>query len=339
MNISKYVGTLVLAGAAGAFALSSAGVVAEAKIKSITIGSNPAGSTYFLLAGGFAKLMQEQLKIRSTAQPHAGSSVYLPLMNKGEITLGLNSSLDSGLAFNGRGAYKGRATKKVRSLARIWILPYMYMVKESSGIKTVADLKGKKVIVNFKTNVSLAQTNRTILATAGLTIKDVKAVDSGGVVSGINMVVEGRADATTVALAMPQMRKAHAGVPGGLRIVSLGPKATDAFMSAGMAGLYTMRVKPSKRQPFVKQETHIAAFDTYLNAGTSVDDETAYAMAKAIVENWKQMQKDYGPLRGVSVTKLLPPNNPIPYHSGAVKYYKEAGMWSAANEKNDVDRR
>ena len=338
MKISKSIATLMLAGAAGAFALTSVGT-AEAKLKSITVGSNPAGSTYFLLAGGFAKLFQKQLKIRSTAQPHAGSSVYLPLMNKGEITLGLNSSLDSGLAFNGLGAYKGKKTRNVRSIARIWILPYMYMVKESSGIKTVADLKGKKVVVNFKTNVSLAQTNRTILATAGLTEKDVTSVDSGGVVAGINMVVEGRADATTVALAMPQMRKAHAGVPGGLRIISLGPKATDEFLGKGMAGLYSMNVKPNKRQPFVRQPTHIAAFDTYLNSGTSVGNDDAYAMAKAIVENWKQMQKDYGPLRGVKKEKLVPANNPIPYHPGAVKYYKEAGMWSAANEKNDAGRR
>ena len=293
---------------------------------------------YFLLAGGFAKLFQEKLKIRSTAQPHAGSSVYLPLMDKGEITLGLNSSLDSGLAFNGKEPYQ-RAMKKVRSIARVWILPYMYMVKENSGIKTVGDLKGKKVVIKFKTNVSLAQANRVILSTAGLSENDVDAVDSGGVVAGINMVVEGRADAATVALAMPAMRKANASVPGGLRILTLGPKASNEFMSKGMDGLYTMEVKPSKRYPFVRQDTKIAAFDTYLNAGTAVDDESAYAMAKAMHQNWKQMQKDYPPLRGTKADALVPANNPIPYHPGAVKYWKEAGLWSEANEKHDAGLR
>ena len=106
------------------------GQMAEAKMKRITIGSNPAGSTYFLLAGGFAKLFQEKLKIKSTAQPHAGSSVYLPLMDKGEITLGLNTSLDSGMAVAGSTPYK-KPLKKVRMIARVWILPYAYIVKES----------------------------------------------------------------------------------------------------------------------------------------------------------------------------------------------------------------
>lgn len=334
---SRFLTATTLVAATAAFVITAAGP-ADAKLKRITVGSNPAGSVYFLLAGGFAKLFQTKMKVRATAQPHAGSSVYLPLMDNGEITLGLNSSLDSGLAYGGKKPYS-RAYTKVRSIARIWILPYAYMVKENSGIKTVADLKGKRVVINFKTNVSLAQLNRTILSTAGLTPNDVTAVDSGGVVAGINMVVEGRADATTVALAMPKMRQAHATVPGGLRIISLGPKATDEYMAAGMAGSYTTVAKPNKRRPFVRGETKIAAFDTYMNAGTSVADEDAYAMAKTMYENWKQMQKDYPPLRGVKPSALVPPNNPIPYHPGAAKYWKEVGLWKPANEKQDAGRR
>lgn len=328
---SKFARTVFLGAAVAAFAVASQ--PADAKLKRITIGTNPAGSTYFLLGSGFAKLFQEKMGVRSTAQPHAGSSVYLPLMQKGEITLGLNSSLDSGLAYNGKAPYRN-ATKNVRSIARIWILPYGYMVKENSGIKTMADLKGKKVVVNVKTNVSLAQANRTMLSVSGMSESDVSQVDSGGVVKGINMVVEGRADAAPVAIAMPAMRKAHAAVPGGLRIVALPGSASDSAMDAGMAGLRTFMAKPNKRRPFVRGATKIAAFDSFINAGTTVKDEDAYMMAKTIHQNWAAMQKDYGPLRGVKATQLAPATNPIPYHPGAVKYYKEAGIWSDANEKH-----
>ncbi len=322
----------VLAAAVGSFALTSGS--ADAKLKRITIGTNPQGSTYFLLGSGFAKLLQEKMGVRANAQPHAGSSVYLPLMQAGEITLGLNSSLDSGMAWNAVEPFKS-SLKKVRSIARVWILPYMYMTKEDSGIKTVADLKGKRVVVKFKTNVSLAQANRTILATAGLTEADVIPVESGGVVASIGMVVQGRVDAAPIATGMPQMRKAHATVPNGLRILSLGPKGDDEFMAKGMSGLYTLVEKPSKRKPFVRQETKIAAFDSFLNAGSQVSDEDAYKMAKVIYDNWKQLQKDYPPLRGTQQKYLAPSNNPIPYHPGAVKYYKEVGIYSDANAKND----
>ena len=326
MTSRKLIAAVVAAGVA-----AGAAATAEAKLKRITIGSNPAGSVYFLLAGGFAKHFQTDLKIRSTAQPHAGSSVYLPLMNKGEMVMGLNSSLDSGLAVAGKERFK-EPIKNVRLLARVWILPYAYMVKESSGIKTLDDLRGKKVIVNVKTNVSLALTNRTVLSTAGMTEKDVTAVDSGGVVAGINMVVEGRADATTVALAMPAMRKTHATVPGGLRILGLGKLANDEMLAKGIAGLYSMNVKPTKRFPFVREPLTIAAFDTYLNAGSQVGDEDAYMLVKSLHTNWKKLQKDYAPLRGTPIDGLAPANTSMPYHPGAIKYYKEAGLWTAGHD-------
>ena len=325
--------TAALAAAVGAFAMSAGD--ADAKLKRITVGTNPQGSTYFLLGSGFAKLFQEKMGVRANAQPHAGSSVYLPLMDAGEITLGLNSSLDSGMAWSAVAPYKS-ATKKVRSIARVWILPYAYMVKESSGITKLEDLRGKRVVVKFKTNVSLAQANRTILSSAGLTEADVTPVESGGVVASIGMVVQGRVDAAPIATGMPQLRKAHATVPGGLRIIPVGPKGTDEFLGAGMAGLYTTKEKNSKRKPFVKGDITIAAFDSYLNAGTQVSDEDAYQMAKAVYDNWAQMQKDYPPLRGTKKEAIAPANNPIPYHPGAVKYYKEVGIYGDANAKNDT---
>jgi TRAP transporter TAXI family solute receptor len=324
----KFLG--VMLASAAAVALVAAGP-AEAKLKRLNIGSNPAGSVYFLLAGGFAKMFQKQLKIRSTAQPHAGSSVYLPLMDKGEIVLGLNSSLDSGMAFNGQAPFKQRHLG-VKSLARIWILPYGYMTKENSGIKTISDLRGKRVVVNYRTNVSLGQLNRTILGTAGLTMNDVTPVVSGGVVAAINMVVEGRVDAATIATGMPAMRKAHATVPGGLRMVALPESATDQQMAKGMPGSRTFMAKPNKRMGFIRGTTKIAAFDSFLNAGTTVSDEDAFMLTKALHEQWPALQKAYGPIRGTPQKGMATPNNPMPYHNGAIKYWKSVGMWTAANQ-------
>ena len=70
--------------AAAALAVMCASA-AQADINRITIGSNRQGSVFFLLASGFAKHIQQNLKIRTTAQPHAGSSVYLPLVDKGVV--------------------------------------------------------------------------------------------------------------------------------------------------------------------------------------------------------------------------------------------------------------
>ena len=324
-------GRIALASAM-AFAAACASVSsANAELKRINIGTNPAGSSYFLLASGFAKLYQEKLGIRSTAQPHAGSSVYLPLMDQGEIVLGLNNSLDSGMAIGGLAPYAEKH-KNVRIIARIWVLPYAYIAKADSGIKSMDDLRGKRVAVKVKTNVSLEQANETMLSTSDIASKDVDAVDSGGVVEGVNMVVEDRAVAATASLTMPALRQAHATIPGGLMVVPLGPKGTDDFLDAGMPGLYSLTIQPSNLLPFIKEPTKIAAFDTYMNAGKTVTDEDAYKLAKVMHENWAQLQKDYAPLRGVPADGLAPATNTAPYHPGAIKYYKEVGIWKPEND-------
>ena len=107
-------------------------------------------------------------------------------------------------------------------------------------------------------------------------------------------------------------------------------------MGKGMEGSRTLMVKPSKRYVGVKGPIKIAAFESYLNISAAVSTEDAYMLDKTLHQNWKALNKDYGATRSVPVDKLAPPINPIPYHDGAVKYFKEAGIWSAANDKQQA---
>ena len=117
---------------------------------------------------------------------------------------------------------------------------------------------------------------------------------------------------------------------------------TDEFLGKGMAGLYTVdRKRTASASPSSRATSPFAAFDSYLNAGTAgVNDEDAYAHGQGdFTTNWGQLQKDYPPLRGLTkANAIAPPNNPIPYHPGAVKYYKEARhLHGDANAKNACD--
>jgi TRAP transporter TAXI family solute receptor len=314
---------------------SNSAAAQKLSLKRLTLGTNPAGSVYYLIGGGFTKLWQEKLKFRSTPQPHAGSSVYIPLVHNGEVTMGLNSSLDSAMSYAGRAPYKKRYDN-LRAMARIWILPFAYVVKASSPYKTLDDLKGKKVVVDIKPNIPLGNANRAYLATGGIREKDIVSVASGGVVHGLQMVQEGRVEATNVALGMPQVRKMHASIPGGIRVIPVGKNGTDEFIDKEMPGMSILEIKPAKTRPFVKEPMKIATFDAYINIGKNVSAEDVYLLTKTLHQNWKKLQKDYPPLRGVGVNKLAPARNVVPYHDGAIRYYKEAKLWTAANDKRQT---
>ncbi len=297
----KRIGMVPLA--AAGLALMCAGA-AQADIKRITIGSNRQGSVFFLLASGFAKHIQQNLKIRSTAQPHAGSSVYLPLIDNGEITMGLNNSMDTAAAVRGQAPFR-KKLDNVRVLARVWIIPEGALVRGDSGIKSLADLRGKRVITDIKTIVSMGIITRHFLGSGSISVGDVIALKSGGIVSSVNMVVEGRADAAVVGMGMPQVRKAHATIPGGIRFLPLGPRGTDEYI-LGKPGMAPHQAKPAKRYPYVTEPLAMLSIDTYFTAGPTVSNELdlpgrQVELAYRVVhQSWAKLQKAYGPLRGVA---------------------------------------
>ncbi|MGB7180514.1 MAG: TAXI family TRAP transporter solute-binding subunit [Burkholderiaceae bacterium] len=305
---------------------------AKAEIKSLTIGTNPSGTVFYLLGGGFAKLFQQELKIRSVAQPNGGASVYLPLLDNGEMSLGMVSSIESALAYSGTAPFN-KPMSNVRALAMVWNIPYAFIVREDSGIRSVAELKGKKVMITMPTNASLTNLNIASLKTGGLTEQDVTAMTSGGLIKGVEAVTEGRADAAPIATAVPALSKAHNSVPGGLRILPMGDAVSDAEFSAMVPGVSMWMHPPMKSRPYVRDKTKVALYGAYLNISGSMADDDAYLLTKTVHENWEKFQKDYPPTRGVKQNQLAPVPNAIPYHNGAVRFYKEAGLWTADHDK------
>lgn len=321
------------AAATAAFMIVGTSQSALAELKNITIGTNPSGSTFYLIGSGFAKTFQEELGIRSTAQPFAGSSVYLPAIGVGDITLGLSSTVDSGLAYSG-GADYPQPVSSLRSIARVWNIPYAFITRADSGITTADDLRGKRVMGDMPTSQALTLINRTIIESGGLTVDDVDFMTSGGLMDGINAVVEGRADAAPVATAMPVLIESQASVDGGLRIVANGSATNESFFADRVSGVVASTAMPTEKRPFIIGETPIVSYDTMLVSDASMSDDDAYNITKALYDNWSDLQADIGPLRGVAQNELALPEPSVPYHPGAIRFYTEVGLWTDAHEQN-----
>lgn len=323
---------------AAAFALSL-GSSAFAELGRVTVGTNPQGTTYFVVGGGFAKKLSDQLSISATAQPYAGSSVYLPLINSGEVTMGLSSSLDSGMAYRGIEAYEELGGQdNLRTLVRTWPLPYTYFVRADSGIKTIADLKGQQVAVTLGANTSLKLANEAMLRAGGLDPEaDVEAVTVSGLPEGYTLVTEGRIAAATTALGIPLARQAHASIPGGLRMLAItGENATSDFVGTEMEGLYITNTAPSENNPGVEQDMSVLGFDIFLIGSTALSDDDAYVVTKTLHESWKSLQEDYGVLRRTPVDMISDATNTVPYHPGAKRYFMEVGLWSEENDAREA---
>jgi hypothetical protein len=314
-----------------AFGVTRAAARAEAALRRITVGANPAGTNFNLVAGGFAKTLQEALGIPSIVRPYSGSSVYIPLLQRGEIALGINSSLDSYLAFMGEAPYAARMTN-LRGLMSVYPLGYMYWVRADSGLERVEDLAGRRVVLNYRGLVPLDRLNRAILASGGLTEADVEPVTAAGLAEGARIVNEGRADAVAMGYRLPLVQQMHASIGSGIRFLTMG--ADEEKVGTLMPGAGVITVRPGPAVVGIEKPTRLAVYDTYLNTGIHLSDEDASQVVATLHGAWTSLRRDYAVLAPVEPAALAPAAPPHPYHPGAVTYLREAGLWSPAHAAN-----
>lgn len=295
-----------------------------------TLGTNPQGTIYYTIGGGIAAALQEKLGAQVTVQPYTGSSVYLPLISAGEVTMGLNSSLDLGGARQGE---FGEPMTDLRVLARIWPLQVALVARNDLGITKVSELEGKRVVTDLSALKAMSTLSKTIVELSGLSLDDVEQVSVAGLGPGMEQLTENNLDATLIAVGIPLTQQAHATIPGGIRYLDIdGENATSEKADEMFTGLYLAELQPSPRLPEVSEPVTVSAFDVYLTVDADLPNEEATAILEAFYESLPQLKQDYPPLGGAAQEKLSMPTNTVPYHPAAVEFYKAKGMWSEQNE-------
>lgn len=301
---------------------------AQAELKRITIGTNSAGTLYNQIGTVVSTLLQKETGLPTTARPFAGTSVYLPQLQRGEIDFGLNSALDASIAYLGQDEYKQPLTK-LRGAILLARAYYGFYAKASSGLTSVADLKDKAVVMSYRAIASFDKVNSAIIATAGLTNKDVKPVVVSGIPDTVRAIVENRVAAGASIIGIPALREADAAVSGGLQVLTLGPNETAIEK---LAGFDAVTIKPGPAYVGVKAPLKVARFSVFLNTSTNTSADDVYKIVKAIHQNWETMRKEVPALRSIATNELAPVNFSHPYHEGAVRYFKEAGLWTPGHE-------
>lgn len=299
----------------------------------VTIGSNPSGTHVYAVAAGLAKVLQENGGVRATMRPFSGSSVYLPMLQRGEITFGLNTGIDSYLSYQGLPPYTDRMDR-LRAVGVMFPLPIMYMVRAESGMTQIEDLRGQRVVIAFRANAALEQLHTAILATGGLTPADVQPIVVAGLPDAMRMLSEGRADAVPTGLDTALSLQVHSSIPGGIRYLTMG--ADEAKLSEGMPGAIPVTTSPDSASVGLSGPTRVAGVVDFLNSSTHVPDDVVYNAIKTIHQSWAQLRRDYVQLRDQEPDAIVPVDTHHPYHDGAIRYYREAGLWSDAHEANQA---
>jgi hypothetical protein len=313
---------------------SLAGGIAQAQKlpASTTIGTNPAGSLFYSVGSGLAKVISEAGSMQSVVQPYTGSSTFLPLLNNGELDFGIINAVDMGLAYQGQRLKIGGRnpmphTPSTRLIMRGSPLLTSMVSRKDGPVKTVYDVKGKRVTGDYPAHLAVWFSVFGSLATGGLTWDDVKVVPVPAVNDGIDALVQGRAEVSNHTVGSAKVKEADSAI--GVRFVTLdcSPQG-EARLKKAVPGYYLTRLKSGTSNGIIG-DTCVQAYDMYLVGHKALSNEVVHAALKGIWDNIDKLAPLHPSLKEWTRERAVTADATMPYHPAAVQFYKEKNAWPA----------
>lgn len=309
-----------LAGIATAFVIAVAPGAARAQdfINVLTGGTS---GVYYPLGVALSKIYGEKIQnVRPTVQATKASVENLQLLQqgKGEIAFTLGDSLDAAWKGDEEAGFKA-PLKKLRGITAIYPNYIQIVASKDSGIKTLADLKGKRLSVGApKSGTELNA--RAILAAAGMSYKDLAKVEYLPFAESVELMKNRQLDAT--------LQSAGLGVAS-LRDLATSVEITVVEVPAAVvdkAGPPFVKVSiPANTYTGQTAAVPAAAVVNYLATHEGMKEETVYQMTKAIFENLPDLAAAHAAARSIKLENALD-GMPLPLHPGAARYFKEKGL-------------
>jgi TRAP transporter TAXI family solute receptor len=329
----KSIANFLISGCIVALVLMPAYAQDKGLPRTVSIATHPKGSLLNLIGGGFAKVITGHLPIQASDRPFTGYTAWLPLLNAGELDMGIVTSPESYVAYMAEGPYK-QALKNLRIISSGSGVVLSYVARADSGIKTMAEVKGKRVSIDKASYVTNIE-NKTVIRAAGVDPdKDITPVLVAGVAELMYSVMDGRSDAGWASVGSSQVKEV-AGRVGGLRWLSVAGSADDAaakLIKEKVAGSRIIFVRAGSN-PDVQNDAWLLDTPIYLATYKGFSEEAAYQITKTIWQNQKELGAIHPKLKEWTTNVMVSPEVALPYHPGAIRFYKEVGAWPSSMDQ------
>ncbi|HLC21636.1 MAG TPA: TAXI family TRAP transporter solute-binding subunit [Candidatus Methylomirabilis sp.] len=298
--------------------------------RSASLATAAVASIYYPMGTGIATVIGRHSPMTIRVQPFVGASAWLPSMDAGEMNMGIITSGDAVLAYRGIIIYK-RAFKGLRILTIGGTLNLGFYVTKDAEMTSVDDLRGKKIPTDFPENLMVKLSSTAALASAGITYNDIIQVPVSNLQTGVQAFLEGRTDAGWHSVGSPAVEEVNAR-KGGIKFISvIGTPEAARRMAEIYPGSYPSVLKAGSATGIVK-DTAVQTNDVYLAASKEFGEEAAYEVVKALWEYNQELGASTPALKEWRRDRMVSEKAFIPYHPGAIKFFKEKGVWNKEME-------
>ena len=317
MRLLKKISLILSLGAALA---TSAALAQQQQFVNVLTGGQ--SGVYYPLGVALSQIYAKSIpNIRSTAQVTRASAENMNLLQagRGEVALALADSVSDAYKGNTEAGFPKPLTK-LRGLSATYNNYIQIVANADSGIKTLADLKGKRISVGAaKSGTELNA--RAIFKAAGLSYSDMAKIEYLPFGESFELMKNRQLDATlqSAGLGVASIRDLATSV----KIVVVAVPA-DVVTRVGDAA-YQPTVIPANTYAGQTVDIPTAAIPNFLVTHAGVSDELAYQMAKTLYENLDTMYAAHNAAKAIKRENAVR-GMPVPVHPGAARYYKEVGV-------------
>jgi uncharacterized protein len=295
---------------AGIAALTFAASLAKAQTSGFA--TMQPGTLNHTTGSAVAKVLKEKAGMNVVIQPTAGESVLIPLVGRGEAEFGIANIFEMEAA--------KAANPNIRLIGSLHPLRGAFWVRKDTPMKTMADLKGKRVGMGYSAMRTLDPMVRAMLAAGGLTEKDITPVLIPNVIRGADDFTAGSADMFFFAFGAPKVREVDATV-GGIRALEI-PESGMAAAKKILPQGYLTQTTPNPFYIGVEKPMGVYSWDNMIFTSSKVSDEVVIKLIDTMAKNKEDLIAIQPALREFSPAALYTDYD-IPYHPGALKYFKD----------------
>ena len=306
----------VLAAAAVLFTGCNGNADVEGK-KFLNIGTGGTAGTYYPIGGAIAEVLNKEIPGMSASAQSTGASVAnINMLSDGEVDLATVQNDIAYYAAHGAEMFQDKKVDGLQGIASLYPETCQFVTLKSSGIKSLAELKGKRVAVGAAGSGVEANV-RQILAAYGVTYNDIDA-QYLSFAEGASALKDGNVDVAVLTAGYPTASVQDIAAQNPVRLLPVEGKAADALIA--QYPFYTKTVIPAGTYAGFDEEVPSVAVMAMLVAGPTVNDDLGYCVAKAIFSNLDRLQAAHAV--GKQIAKdTAKTGMSLPMNAGAEKYF------------------
>jgi TRAP transporter TAXI family solute receptor len=287
----------------------------------LRIMTGPQGGSWYPLGGAIAEILKKEVPGTTASVLPGAGIINIQGTETGQTEIGFGNAVSTADAIAGREPFKAPA-KNVRQLATLYMQYFQVVVLDDSGIKTVADLKGKSIAVQPRGNTG-EQMTRELLQVYGLSYKDMAKVSHVSYNDAVALMKDGHAQAFTLITTVPAAAILDLASARKIRMLTL---PDDKFKDLQKINSgYARREIAKGIYPGVDYDVRHFGTYTHLMIRADLSDDLVYGITKALAKNVDSLGAVVKDVKGLTVNEMAFDVG-VPYHPGAMKYYKEAGV-------------